>query len=317
MPLSAIHRLLRKGSILVDGEAAGPDSRITSGQTITVNALSASLFPASYLSPTMEVRVKPLAGQGTSAEDDPPSRSHFPLEILFENRGLLILNKPAGIPVHGRRSLDELVSLYLMPKLPPSLSFRPGPLHRLDRGSSGVIAFSTSIEGARFFTTLMREQKVKKLYLAIVEGLIRKDELWRDERTRRNRKTFAARTGSVRLSGHYAQTDGKAAITRVTPLRENGSFTLILADIKTGRTHQIRAQGAARGHPLLGDKKYGTGALSGGFLLHAWRMEIPEATDTNSFITIEAPLPEKFMAKARELFGNELPFCGDSQHRQL
>ena len=198
-------------------------------------------------------------------------------------------------------SLEDRVLAYLEPKLPPSLSFKPGPLHRLDRPSSGIVAFSTNLEGARLFSSLMRERKIKKSYLALVTGTIEKAELWADDlvRDREMKKTFIGRPSPDGIGA-----EGKTALTKVVPLLKSPACTLILAEIETGRTHQIRAQAAAHGHPLLGDKKYSGSAQknqysAGGFLLHAWRMEFGEGTPFPP--VIEAPLPERFCRKIEEL----------------
>jgi 23S rRNA pseudouridine955/2504/2580 synthase len=299
VPLSAIHRLLRKGGVLVDGEKAAIDYRVRTGQIITL--------PENIIQKEINHGV-------TRSYTEKRQRTNQKLLVLFEGAGLLILNKPAGLRVHGRESLEDMVRSYLEPKLPPSLSFRPGPLHRLDRQSSGVITFSTSLEGARFFSAMMRDRLIKKQYLALVTGIVEKAEVWEDElvRDERRKKTF-------RNSGAIHGV-AKTALTRVTPLAGDGERTLILAEIETGRTHQIRAQAAGRGHPLFGDRKYGGTAYgardSGGdFLLHAWRMEFSdntgEKTDNNEYggiprdlpKHIEAPLPENFLDKIRIFFG--------------
>jgi 23S rRNA pseudouridine955/2504/2580 synthase len=114
-------------------------------------------------------------------------------------------------------------------------------------------------------------------------------------------------------SNAYGQPDAAAktdaALTRVTPLAsygENGvQKTLVLAEIETGRTHQIRAQAAAHGHPLSGDKKYGGTFQAGGFLLHAWVLEIPGADDQMQTVCIKAPLPENFRRRIKALFGED------------
>jgi 23S rRNA pseudouridine955/2504/2580 synthase len=224
------------------------------------------------------------------------------LDIIYEGAGLLILNKPSGLAVHGKGSLDEQVRAYLLPKLPPSLSFRPGPLHRLDKPSSGIVVFSANLEGAQTFSRLMRERMLKKFYLALVEGAVEKAETWQGllVRDSRQKKTFAK--PPERNAGESSG-EAKTAITRIRPLAGNVAATLILAEIETGRTHQIRAQAAARGHPLLGDKKYGGKNLKGGFLLHAWRMEFPQGTVFPR--QIEAPLPGYFREKIRRLFGED------------
>jgi len=299
LPLSAIHRLLRKGAVLVDGKAAGADYRILAGQTITVDK--------------MEVISKTVPGKKANISG---GKTQEP-EILFEGEELLVINKPAGIPVHGMRAanskscetLEELVRAYLEPKLPPSLSFRPGPLHRLDRYSSGIIVFSKNLEGARIFSALMRERRIKKYYLAPVEGVIEKDEIWEDALTRdhRQKKTFLREASQNEKPGPNEANRAQTALTKVSPILGSRAYTLILAEIETGRTHQIRAQSAARGHPLLGDKKYGARSgkeipvSSGSFLLHAWRMEFPLGVPLP--VKIEAPLPERFRKTLEELFG--------------
>jgi len=286
-PLSAIHRMLRQGLVLVDGRKAGADRRVLAGETITVVDVKAEAECEALASGTN--------GIGVKASGSPPV-----LEILFEGSGLLILNKPAGLSVHGMESLDSMVQSYLGPKLPHSLSFRPGPLHRLDKPSSGVLAFSTSLEGARFFSAMMREGIIKKEYLAVVEGSIEKAEAWEDElfRDTKIKKTF-----TENLSGNNSwQLKGKHAVTNISPLISNNNCSLVLLKIETGRTHQIRAQAASRGHPLLGDKKYGAGHLSGGFLLHAWRLHLPPPFPR----MIEAPLPENFKTTIKKLFGADI-----------
>jgi 23S rRNA pseudouridine955/2504/2580 synthase len=290
LPLSAIHRLLRQGLVYVNGDPASATYRVLCGQTITVNGNTCANPSQSAPLRSSEVKI-----------------NHKPLEIIFEGGGLLFLNKPAGLVVHGRGSLEELVRSYMALRLPPSLSFKPGPLHRLDRPSSGLIVFSTNIEGARFFSAMMRERKIKKEYLAIVEGTIEKTEVWQDGLVRdaHQKKTFTDEITKNKGS--------KMALTRVKPLMANEKCSLILAEIETGRTHQIRSQADARGHPLLGDKKYGGKGLRGGFLLHAWRLEFPEevyscglSIPSLAFPSlIEAPLPKHFKEKIRELFGED------------
>jgi len=131
----------------------------------------------------------------------------------------------------------------------------------------------------------MREHKVRKTYLALVEGIIENEEIWQDElvRDKSLKKTFIA----DRKAGANAFENAKTAITRVRPLALYGKYCLVMAEISTGRTHQIRAQAAAHGHPLAGDRKYGGKTLNPphggtGFFLHAWKMEFEG-------ICIEAP----------------------------
>ncbi|AEF82989.1 RluA family pseudouridine synthase [Leadbettera azotonutricia] len=282
LPLSALHKLLRKGKVQVNGKKARPETRVNSGETISIQGLDNGDDAKGAN------REKPRAAMHSSESA---------LDILYEHDGLLILNKPAGLAAHGEDSLEEQVLSYLMPKLPPSLSFKPGPLHRLDKPSSGVIAFSTNLEGARNFSALVRDRKIRKLYLAIVDGLFENIDapiIWEDNLTRDKdeKKTFV-RDESTEKS--------QKALTAITPVAASQSHTLVLAEIETGRTHQIRAQAAAHGHPLSGDKKYGAKPLPDcrGFFLHAWVLEF-------NLQRIRAPLPENFRREISGLFGKEV-----------
>jgi 23S rRNA pseudouridine955/2504/2580 synthase len=262
-PLPLIHRLLRKGQILADGKPAKAHDRLESGVKISIPSL------------------KDTARPGRPAAKPKPCKKP---DILWEGLGLIAVNKPAGLAVHGHGSLDGIVRAYLAEKLPASLSFKPGPLHRLDKPSSGIVVFSTSIEGARLFTSLMRERKVKKTYLALIEGIIEKEQAWEDclVRDKTLKKTFVI--SSPNSSPVFSSEEGKMAVTKVKPLEARGNLTLIEARIETGRTHQIRAQAAHHGHPLAGDRKYG-GHGEGDLFLHAWKLEFLD-------VFIEAPVPQ-------------------------
>jgi 23S rRNA pseudouridine955/2504/2580 synthase len=293
VPLSAIHSLLRKGRVLVDGVPAAGDLRVRSGSVIRVPVYEGDL--------------------GAPAKKQAPP--HSELNVLWENDHFLALNKPAGLAVHGpdrfssrnnppADSLETLARAYL--ELPPSLSFRSGPLHRLDKPSSGIVLFSKSLEGARAFSALLRERRVRKTYLALLEGILDRNETWEDllARDRNQGKSFALPRGGAQ-TGEDAP---KEALTRVYPLARTAAagtagFTLARLEIATGRTHQIRAQAAAHGHPLAGDRKYGGAAQAGGFLLHAWTLELPGEPPGGLPRRLEAPLPDYFSKRIAALFG--------------
>jgi 23S rRNA pseudouridine955/2504/2580 synthase len=211
-----------------------------------------------------------------------------------------VFNKPPGLATHGEDSLDTLVNAWLGGKLPPSLSFRPGPLHRLDKPTSGAVAFSETIEGARLFSRLLRERKAAKTYLAIVEGRVDGEAVWQDELVRDSRagKTFTC--GKFAANGD-GLADAKNALTAVRAIASDGSYSLIEARIVTGRTHQIRAQAAAHGHPLASDRKYG-GHGAGGFFLHAWKLDLGGRVDGFPRPLV-APLPAPFESRIAALFG--------------
>jgi len=266
-PLSMIHRLLRQGQVFINGKPAKAQDRPACGMIISIPSLKESAITTT------------ASGSSTTVP-----------EVIWESSGLIAVNKPPGLATHGNNSLESMVCSFLSGKLTPSLSFKPGPLHRLDKPSSGLVVFSTSLEGARGFSSLMRDLKVKKTYLAIIEGTLKNDEIWQDVlvRDKEKKKTFISGTS-----------DGKTAITKVIALAVKNDFSLIQVEITTGRTHQIRSQAAAHGYPLLGDIKYGAKGAKrqiADIYLHAWKLEF-----SNNLI--KAPLPDRFRDKVNELFG--------------
>jgi 23S rRNA pseudouridine955/2504/2580 synthase len=207
--------------------------------------------------------------------------------VLYEGNGILALNKPRGID--AQIELCALARIYLEGKLPPSLSFSPGPLHRLDKGTSGVMVFGKSLAGAREFSELLRNGLLQKTYLALLEGRLNALQVWRDK--------LAYSDALCRML--LADSGGaKYAETQALPLEVCSGFTLAKINIVTGRRHQIRAQAAARGLPLYGDVKYGS-KNSTPFFLHSYRLVFPPGSPFPR--SISAPIPPDFEQKLIEL----------------
>jgi len=311
--LSLIHRLLRQGKALLDGKPASPAARVPPGAVIQVviqEEIPKKIKPRSTRRESKgssiincRTQEKKAGFSNDNSVSSVVKNSSLPA-ILWRGAGIIVFNKPPGLATHGEDSLDTLVKDWLSGRLPPSLSFKPGPLHRLDKPTSGAVAFSETIEGARLFSRLLRERKVAKTYLAIVEGRVTGGAVWRDGLVR------DSSAGKTFVSGKFAADSSNAqdALTAVEALASNGSHTLIEARIVTGRTHQIRAQAAARGLPLAGDRKYGGRSFSGGFFLHAWKMDLGGLVDGFPRPLV-APLPSPFESRIAALFGAiKLPF---------
>ena len=297
-PLPLIHRLLRQKLVLLNGKPGKAQDHVENGVTITISSIGVS----------KNENINKNEDKNTAAQTGKKEKNNrnilFTDSILWQDSDLLAVNKPKGIAVHGQDSLETQVRSYLKEKILESLSFKCGPLHRLDKPTSGIVVFSKSLEGARLFSSLIQERKIKKTYLAIVEGIIEKEEIWQDElfHDKRRKKTY--------IGGSH---NGKNAVTNIYPLSSINGLSLIRAEIITGRTHQIRSQAASRKHPLAGDIKYRgrkfnkpaangneqtaiNGKNKADFYLHAWKLEFFKHT-------IIAPLPEDFLLMIKNIFG--------------
>ncbi len=275
LSLGDIYRCIRKGFIRIDGKRGDPADRLEEGQTL-------------FLHPSLAQQ----AGKQVIRKDsDEVSIRNF---ILFENDAVLCLNKPSGYTVHGEHSLESLVRTYLSSRLPSSLSFKPGPMHRLDRNTSGLLLFSKSLEGARRFSALLRSRDIEKWYIAVLDGILSSEQIWEDR---------IARDQDTNIS-HVTEAEGKPAFTSAIPIAYSSRRTLALCSIRTGRTHQIRVQAAAHGHPLSGDAKYSGTRWEHGYVLHAYRIRLPQADSVLGFRTLTAPFGEKSAFLLQKEFGD-------------
>lgn len=223
----------------------------------------------------------------------------IPLDILYEDDDVVVINKPAGLVVHAGAGCHSgtLVNALLhhfgqLSSVGGSL--RPGIVHRLDKGTSGLLLVARTDAAHRHLAHQFAAREVRKTYLALVQGHPRADSgsidapITRDPQ-RRTRMT-------ARLSA------GRAANTRYRVLERLPAHALLEVQIGTGRTHQIRVHLASIGHPIAGDTLYGgASAPEGRPWLHAWRISFTSPS-TGVPIALEAPLPPELEAwKARLL----------------
>lgn len=275
--LGAIYRMIRKGIITLNRKKIVPTYRVAQGDVLSIptGVWMKESFPKEF-SP---------AGH----------RSSSTLPILYEDEDFLVLDKPKGITAHGEHSLVEPVIQYLQGKIPSSLTYTPGPLHRLDRNTTGILVFGKSLQGARLFSSALQTGLVQKYYVTILTGILQEPTRWEHLLTRdfHHRKT---------ILGSLSEEESLQGITEVFPLAQSSLFpsglTLAVLRIHTGRTHQIRAQASFSGHPLLGDTKYRGQNFRGGYFLHAFRMILPGRLD------LLAPLPKGFSVTIHTLFGD-------------
>ena len=296
--LGEIYKLIRKGLIKVNQKKTKPDAHVNQGDIISIAEF---LFAENLEEKNTTTAVK--------------QKAPVNLKIVFENQHLLIIDKPYGRSVHGSQnnndiSLDKEVLSYWEAQnkdsREQSLSFRPGPLHRLDRNTTGLLVFSKSLEGAKWFSESIKNHTVQKKYLGISEGNLKEVENWEDKLAdaEEDESVFSALAKNDKHFHTVSQNDsGKIAITQAKPLAHgklNGqTITLTEFAIKTGRKHQIRAQSQLHGHSLAGDKAYGgkkDKELKREYYLHAYSLSFPPDNPLNLPKEIKTELPDDFKA---------------------
>lgn len=253
---------VRQGRVRVNGARGKPAMLLRGGESV-------------------EVEPGPLEPLAAEAEE-------LPLEVLYEDGGVIAVNKPAGMAVHAGagRHTGTMVNalLYRFGALSGEGGpLRPGIVHRLDRLTSGVVLAARTDAAHRALAEQFAGRKVEKKYIALVHGKMPGPEgeialpVSRDAAHRTRMTTKNAR--------------GRAALTRWRVMREYGKFTLLEVRIATGRTHQIRVHMRAIGHAVAGDTLYGAPAHeSGRFFLHAAEIGFVSPA-TGEKVTVKAPLP--------------------------
>jgi 23S rRNA pseudouridine1911/1915/1917 synthase len=259
-------RLVEEGLVLLNGSPARPAGRLKSGDSI-------------------EVTVPDAALAAVLPED-------LPLDVLYASDDLIVVNKPAGMPVHpsaGHYSgtlVNAILARY--PDIGPLRGeLRPGIVHRLDKDTSGAMVVARTAPAQADLARQIKEREVEKRYLAIVQGRLQPGEGLIDApvgRHPRDRKRQAVVDG------------GREARTRYRSLSQGSEATLLDVTLETGRTHQIRVHMAALGHPVIGDPVYGRRSPHiARQALHSWRLGFT-APSTGEWLEVEAPPPADFTA---------------------
>ncbi len=225
----------------------------------------------------------------------------IPIEIVYEDETLLVVNKPAGLVVHpaaGTHSGTLANALaYHFQQLPNASSVRPGLVHRLDRDTSGLLVVAKTEAALDNLSDQFRARSVYKSYVALVHGRVNSDSGRIDQPIARDP---ANRTRMAVVRG------GRSSLTTYRVNRRFQRFTLLDVDLKTGRTHQIRVHLAWIKHPVVSDETYGGGRDNtiqnarlradirhlGRHFLHAEKLAFTHPK-TNERMKFESPLPEK------------------------
>ncbi|MFL6416270.1 MAG: RluA family pseudouridine synthase [Bryobacteraceae bacterium] len=265
---SRLQSWIKAGLVLLDGKGARCSDLLKGGEAIAIT---------------------PAAPPPLRAEPE-----ELPLKILYEDRDVVVVNKPAGMVVHAGAghhagTLVNALLHHFSTLSSVNGDLRPGIVHRLDKETSGVLAVARTDFAHQALAAQFQSRQVEKIYLAFAHGQIKRESgtitapITRDP-VRRTRMT--AKLGS-----------GRSAYTEYHVLEQFPPGAFLRVRIGTGRTHQIRVHLASIGHPILGDRLYGAPARVPGlppvgrFFLHAHRLRFTSPS-TGEPITVESPLPE-------------------------
>ncbi len=230
--------------------------------------------------------VQPLALQAES----------IALDILYEDEQILILNKPAGLVVHPSAGHPDgtLVNALLAhcPNLPGIGGVqRPGIVHRLDKDTTGAIAIAKTDIAFQHLQAQLQAKTARREYLGIVYGAPKTDNGTIDLPIGRNPQD------RKKMAIVPVEEGGRVAITHWQIRERLGNYTLMHFQLETGRTHQIRVHSTKTGHPIVGDRVYGSGRSLGvnlpGQALHAWRLKLQHPT-SGTEIEVTATPPHSF-----------------------
>lgn len=217
----------------------------------------------------------------------------IPIEIIYEDNDIIVVNKPKGIVVHpANGNPDGTLVNAIMNICKDSLSgiggeIRPGIVHRLDKDTSGLLIVAKNDKAHINLSEQIKNREIVKKYIALVRGVIKENHATIDmpiARSDKDRKKMAVRK------------DGKNAITHFNVIKRYDGYTLLDIKIDTGRTHQIRVHLAEIGYPVVGDTVYSNGKNPFGVvgqMLHAKSLEFKHPI-TGKNLKLEAPLPEYF-----------------------
>ncbi len=264
---TAVQRLIEQEKILVNGKKRKVAYKVTEGDMVIIEETEAQMI---------ELKAQEI-----------------PIDIIYEDSDIIVVNKPKGMVVHpANGNPDGTLVNAIMAICKDSLSgiggeIRPGIVHRLDKDTSGLLIVAKNDKAHVNMSEQIKNHEVKKTYIALVRGIVKENEATIDMpigRSRSDRKKMAV------------DKNGRNAVTHIKVLKRYDKYTLLEINIETGRTHQIRVHLSHIGYPIIGDYIYSNGKNEFGVVgqcLHAKCLEFKHPV-TGKEMKLEAPLPDYF-----------------------
>ncbi len=293
-PRSFLYKMLRKKNITLNKKRAQGNELLREGDEICL-----------FLAEETIDGFRSLPGSRTQRIPDELLRQ--PLDIIYEDEHILLINKPSGMLSQKARpqdlSLVEYLNAYLSASGSPdderAVRFRPAICNRLDRNTSGIVIAGKTLVGLQTMNRLLKERTIRKYYRCVVVGEVKEN---------RHLKGYLKKDGSGNIVQvtEQEEPDSLPIETEYRTVSVRDGLTLLEVHLITGRSHQIRAHLASVGHPILGDPKYGDESVNrryrascgiGAQLLHAYRLEFPEIEGALSGLSgrsFLAPVPDTF-----------------------
>jgi 23S rRNA pseudouridine955/2504/2580 synthase len=280
-PRSLVYRILRTGQVRVNGKRAKPDTRLEGGELVRLPP----------------VRLEPAADHGRPANSQ---LERIEASILFEDRALLVLDKPSGIASHGGSGIN-FGAIELLRALRPKDTLEL--VHRLDRDTSGVLVLSKKRSALTELQGLIRTGKLEKRYLALLVGEVARPKFTVDAPLEKSVLQGGERMVRVDPAG-------KKSVSHFRLIERAGPHSYVEIRIETGRTHQIRVHALHAGHPVAGDEKYGVREVNQALkaaglkrlFLHAASLSFALKEGTQPYL-LNAPLPAELKAVIERLQG--------------
>lgn len=263
-----IQKLIEENRVLVNNKSQKASYKVSINDNIQIQEIHAK-----------EIDLKP---------------QNIPLDIIYEDDDIIVVNKQKGLVVHpANGNLDGTLVNAIMAICKDSLSgiggeIRPGIVHRLDKDTSGLIIIAKNDKAHIHLSEQIKNREIKKVYIALVRGVIKENEATINMpigRSTKDRKKMAVTK------------NGKNAITHFKVIKKYDKYTLVEVNIETGRTHQIRVHMSEIGYPIIGDIVYSNGKNPFGVegqMLHASKLTFKHPI-TNKELNLEAPLPKYFI----------------------